>query len=202
MTQAVPNQEALENSLAEFHAAAARDPELWRGRRRAQQALSAAFELRDVGHELVLRRLHGVPRAPTFLPRPDHDGPVAGDAPGSSPDLPSSEEVRAYVAREEWTLAIDQLRSSSPPGAAKHLARNDHQRAGLLRWLLKTLAEIQPEAAQSIEDDWAHLRSDREKSESEPGHAPSLLSRPGRLERWEWEMIDRLTIFLEPMLPL
>lgn len=194
-------RQVLEGSLVEFHAAAEQAPDIWRDRRRAQEALRAAFELRDLEHELTLRRLHGMRMGQRGEPK-TNDGSSASEDAESSPDLPSGEEVRAYHAREEWMHAVEQLRSSSHLGAAKHVARLDRQRTALLRCLLQTLADILPDRARSIENDWARLRAERDRGQSEPWYAVSHLARPGRLEQWEWQMIDRLTIFLEPLLPV
>jgi len=195
-----PRWRHLESRLALFHEQAAIQPELWLDSSAAVPALRTAFELHDVEYESFLwalqesRRNRHASFGAGQTPNSDAVLHVGGDTIG--PQL-----LRAFESYEAYYNTIDQLRSSSDREAVRYAARADREVTVRLRWLINVLREVQPEEALKLDRGWASQQGARARVNRGDEDNRSPLAGPGRLERWQRQMAERLFLFLEPRLP-
>jgi hypothetical protein len=177
----------LRGVVSEFHRRAEVEPAVWKDRQAAREAFGAAREARDIEHEVGILYLSQVRRVEGYH-RALAAGQVVEPHLGAEPVPPDRVHfAQALYYEEGFDHEIEQLR---PLGTAPDLVRRvSRERRARLRWLLTILAQVQPEAAQMVEDEWERMRNRL------PGQAGP------RIERWERRTGNWLASFLEPLLP-
>ncbi len=194
----------LEATLTRFHQSAESNPDLWHDARASREAFSAACELCDADYSLHRSLLQSLRRERAERYHATQGGREAEYTHVNPRDSTDANEARAFEAREAFHGITDHLRNSSESEARRWVRGVDRQRIALLRWLLDSLAEVRPETAQAIGNEWTRYRAARASSQEGVGPPDEYLihrARPGQLERWERRTADQLTLFLGPLLP-
>jgi len=144
----------LEEALDRFHERARVDVFVWMDRDAAGKALGAAQELRAVEHELCLLYLRQIRReqAERFTLAKQGGSSQGVDARHYAIDPIRAHQVRILEAQEMVDHEVGNLRALLGEEATRYA---DRDRRARLRWLLVLLREIQPEAADHIEETWS-----------------------------------------------